>query len=121
VTVFDASALLAFVQGELGADVVEDSLVAGGSCSVANWSEVAQKVLARGRDWELVKVLLESYELELEPVTVVDAEWAAKRWRSGESLSLGDRLCLALSDRLGGDVLTADAAWGAKGNIRQIR
>jgi ribonuclease VapC len=62
VTVVDASAVLAFVQGEPGADVVEDALT-GAVCGAANWSEVAQKVLAGGRDWDLVRALLASYEL----------------------------------------------------------
>jgi PIN domain nuclease of toxin-antitoxin system len=42
-------------------------------------------------------------------------------WRPGSGLSLGDRLCLALAQRLDADVLTADRAWGEEGLIRQIR
>lgn len=119
--VLDASALLAFVQDEPGADVVEQSLVRDARCGAANWSEVAQKVLAAGRDWDLVRALLASYEVRVEPVTVDDAEWAARRWRPGEGLSLGDRLCLALAERLDVEVLTADATWGFDDRIRQIR
>ena len=119
--VVDASALLAFVQGEEGARLVEAELEAGASCGAANWSEVAQKVLAAGRDWDLVRALLTSYDLEVEPVVADDAEWAARRWRAGEGLSLGDRLCLALAARKRVDALTADAAWGTAAGIRQIR
>jgi PIN domain nuclease of toxin-antitoxin system len=121
-TVFDASALLAFVQGESGSDVVEAALVVG-DCLVgaANWSETAQTVRARDGDWQLASSLLRSYDLTIEPVTVDDAEWAAQRWRSGEGLSLGDRLCLALGERLDRDVLTADRRWGDEGRIVQIR
>ena len=119
--VFDASALLAFVQGEDGSDLVEESLGQGGVCSTANWSEVAQKILAAGRDWELAKALLTSYELDLEPVTASDAEMAAALWVRGGGLSLGDRLCLALGHRLAADVLTADTSWGTGEGIRQIR
>jgi PIN domain nuclease of toxin-antitoxin system len=36
-------------------------------------------------------------------------------------LSLADRLCLALAERLSAEVLTADRAWGRAGRIRQIR
>jgi PIN domain nuclease of toxin-antitoxin system len=121
VTVFDASALLAWLQGETGAEVVEAHLEAGGRCGAANWSEVAQKVVAAGRDWDLVRALLTSYPLEVEVVTAADGEWAARRWRAGEGLSLADRLCLALADRLDADVLTADAAWGRGGRVRQVR
>jgi PIN domain nuclease of toxin-antitoxin system len=121
VTVLDASAVLAFLQGEPGGDLVEERLVEGSSCGAANWSEVAQKVLAAGRNWELAKALLTSYDLGLDSVTVDDAEWAARRWRRGEGLSLADRLCLALADRKDVDVWTADITWGTSGRIRQIR
>jgi PIN domain nuclease of toxin-antitoxin system len=117
----DASALLAFVQDEAGADVVEEALEGGARCGAANWSEVAQKILAAGRDWDLVRALLLSYELEVDPVVLADGEWAARRWRIGEGLSLADRLCLALAERLDTDVLTADAMWGSDGRVTQIR
>ncbi len=119
--VLDASALLAFLQDEPGGDVVEDALVEGARCGAANWSEVAQRVLAAGRDWELVRALLASYDLVVEPVWAEDGEWAARRWRRGEGLSLADRLCLALGEREGAEVLTADGAWGDGGRVRQIR
>jgi ribonuclease VapC len=121
VNVFDASALLAFLQGEEGAEYTEEALQAGGACGAANWSEIAQKVLAHGRNWDLARSLLASYELRVESVTPADAEWAARRSVRGEGLSLADRLCLALGDRLDADVLTADQAWGAGERIRQIR
>lgn len=120
-TVLDASALLAFLHGEPGADEVESALEVAPRCSAANWSEVAQEVMAAGRDWDLVRALLESYQLEIEAVSVEDAEWAACRWIKGDGLSLADRLCLALAARLEAPVLTADASWGSDGLIRQIR
>lgn len=119
--VFDASALLAFLQGEQGSDTVEDALVEGGACGTANWSEVAQKVRAHGRDWDLAKALLLSFDLELEPVLVADAERAADQWQAGLGLSLGDRLCIALGERLQAPILTADTKWGTNDLIRQIR
>jgi PIN domain nuclease of toxin-antitoxin system len=119
--VIDASALLAYLQGEEGADAVEERLEAGARCAAVNWSEVAQKVLAAGRDWELARALLISFEISVEPVTVADAELAARRWKRGDGLSLADRLCLALADRLRVVAWTADRAWGDGGAIRQIR
>lgn len=118
---FDASALLAFLQNEPGAEAVERALEAGGCCGAANWSEVAQKIRAQGKDWALSRSLLLSYSLQVEPVTEADAERAAHRWRRGAGLSLADRLCLALGERLGAHVWTADAQWGTADGIRQIR
>lgn len=109
--VLDASALLAFVLRESGADIVAAELDAGAYCSAANWSEVAQKIQSAGGDWRLVSALLLSYPLTIEPVSVADAERAAALWKRGSGLSLGDRLCLALADRLNVDAYTADAAW----------
>jgi ribonuclease VapC len=121
VNVFDASALLTYLQGEQGAAQVEEALGNGGACGAANWSEVAQKVRAHGRNWDLSRSLLASYGIKIEAVTVTDAEWAARRWTPGEGLSLPDRLCMALGDRLDADVWTADKAWGTGGRIRQVR
>ena len=120
-SVVDASVLLAFAQGEPGADRVEALLDEGASCGAANWSEVAQKIRAAGRDWDLVRALLVSYGVTVEAVVEADAEWAAQRWRRGEGLSLADRLCLALGERLDADVWTADTSWGSAGRVRQLR
>ena len=119
--VLDASALLAFLQGEVGADQVEDQLLEGGRCGAANWSEVAQKVLAAGRDWDLARALLTSYGIVVEPVTTDDAEAAARRWRRGGGLSLADRLCLALAARVELAAWTADSTWGRGQGVQQIR
>lgn len=119
---FDSSALLCFLQGEPGADLVEGALSdGGGSVSAANWSEMAQKVIARDQDWDLARGLLHSFGLHVEPVLRVDAEIAATLWRPGGGLSLGDRLCLATGQRLLATVWTADAHWGTAAPIRQVR
>lgn len=78
-------------------------------------------MLATGRYWGLVRALLISYELAVEPVTVVDAEEAARRWAPGDGLSLADRLCLALAHRLDALALTADSGWGTGEGVEQIR
>lgn len=119
--VLDASAILAFIQDEEGSGQVEAAMADDPRCGAANWSEVAQKVRAAGRDWSLVRALLESYDVRVEPVNVEDAESAAKRWRRGEGLSLADRLGMALADRLGCEIYTADKVWGSTGRVRQIR
>ncbi|MFT4051454.1 MAG: type II toxin-antitoxin system VapC family toxin [Microbacterium sp.] len=120
-SVLDASALLAFLQDEPGADAVERALEQGAVIGSANYSETALKVIARGASWPVVRALLDSYALGVEVVTREDAERAAALWQGGSGLSLGDRLCLALGDRTGREVLTADSAWGTEGRVRQIR
>ena len=120
-SVVDASVLLAFAQGKEGAGQAEYLLENGAHCGAANWSEVAQKVRAAGRDWDLVRALLVSYDLTIEAVIEEDAEWAAHRWQKGEGLSLADRLCLAVADRLDLEVWTADTSWGSTGRVQQLR
>ena len=119
--VLDASAILAFLQDEEGSNVVEEHLVDDARCGAANWAEVAQKIRGAGRDWPLSRALLTSYGLVVEDVTESDGEWAAARWRRGEGLSLGDRLCLSLAHRLQAPALTADLAWGQDEPVHQSR
>lgn len=118
---FDASALLCLLKGEPGTDVVERELDSGGKCSAANWSEVAQKIVGRRGSWETQRSILLSFGLDVEPVTMPDAELAADLWKPNTHLSLADRLCLATGERLDATIWTADAAWGDSGRIRQIR
>lgn len=114
-SVLDASAVLAFLQDEDGADVVEQYLADGSVISAVNWSEVVQKLRVRGADWEVAAALLHSYGLRVLDATSDDAVQAAARWTRGDGLSLGDRFCLALGHRLGATVVTADTAWGTDG------
>lgn len=119
--VLDASALLAYLGGEPGGDIVEEALARPAHCGAANWCETAQKVRAAGGDWPLARALLLSFDLTIAPVTVDDAEEAARLWKRHSGLSLGDRLCLALAGRLGTVALTADRSWGSSPTVRQIR
>lgn len=119
--VFDASALLAYLQGEPGSGVVREQLESGGACGAANWAEVAQKVRAAGADWTLARSLLMSFDLVVEPVIEEDAEAAAGMWRKGAGLSLGDRLCLAIAARLGAIAWSADLQWRGIPGVTLIR
>jgi ribonuclease VapC len=121
VNVFDSSALLAYLEREAGADAVRDHLIHGGKCSAANWSEVAQKVTSFGRSWPKSRLLLLGFGLEVEPVTMADAEAAARLWSTAQTLSLADRLCLALGSRLDAAIITCDTAWGERERVVQIR
>jgi PIN domain nuclease of toxin-antitoxin system len=119
VTVLDASAVLAFLMGESGADVVEPHL-AGSVISAANFCEVLGR-FPHATEAMFADALLESLGVRVEPVTVMDARRAARLREANPSLSLGDRLCLSLAERLEDVVLTADRAWGSSDVIRQIR
>jgi len=121
VIVLDASAILAFLRQEPGRDLVAKAITDGAYCSAANWSEVVQKSLHAGRDVAAMTEALDAYDLVIEPVTRFDAEKAAALWVERPSLSLGDRLCLALAHRLGATAMTADAAWGTSEDVQQIR
>jgi PIN domain nuclease of toxin-antitoxin system len=112
--VLDSSAVLAWLQGEDGADVVEP-LVEGGVISAVNWSEVLQKTLAAGLDAEAVGGQLKALGLRVEPVTEADALPAARWWLTENTLSLGDRCCLALAERLGAQAVTTDSLWSSTG------
>ncbi|WP_375400456.1 PIN domain-containing protein [uncultured Amnibacterium sp.] len=120
-TVFDASALLAFLREEPGSDVVEHNLTSGGRVGAANWSEVAQKVATEPTAWPIARDVLLSFDLVVEPVTRADAEAAAALWPAASHLSLADRLCLALGARLDAEVLTADRAWADHPRVTLIR
>ena len=111
--VLDASALLAWLHREPGLEIVEASLGSSVICSV-NWSEVLQKIITRGdQQPQDVGGDLEFLGLIVIPFTAGDAMTAANLWAVGRNvgLSLGDRACLSLAQRLGLPALTTDRVW----------
>jgi PIN domain nuclease of toxin-antitoxin system len=117
VVVLDASALLAFLLDEPGADVVEHAILGGAAISTVNMAEVltrqADGAVDAGGDLGFNLGFTIPDTLTVEPFTIEDATMSA-RLRAGtkrQGLSLGDRACLALGRRLGLPVLTADRAW----------
>ena len=118
-TLLDASALLAYLHDEAGADRVTEAIAAGGAAiSVVNWSETLSKWADLGEDAEGLAAQLEEEgliggTLELVPLTAEDAVVVAKLRpiTRGRGLSLGDRACIATALRLGATALTADGAW----------
>ena len=112
--VLDASAIIAFLQGEPGSEVVGQALHSQRCVvSAANQAEVIAKAMDRGAETEAIKTILADLAYSVLDIPVGDGEQAG--WIRGQTrsigLSLGDRLCLALAQRLKARVLTADRAW----------
>jgi PIN domain nuclease of toxin-antitoxin system len=108
--VLDASAILALLNNELGAEKVEQVLL-NEVCfmSVVNWSEVARKLVLRGHSIESVGDQLTALGLEFKDFNENSA--IATATIEGMALSLGDRACLALAIELEAVALTADRIW----------
>ena len=101
VAVLDASALLALVQDEPGADRVQDALARGAAMSAVNWAETLSRLAEFGVTPESVGARLRQPTRHLK-------------------LSLGDRACLALGRTLGLPVLTTDRAWRGVGTRLKV-
>lgn len=121
-SVLDASALLAYLHEEPGAEVVADALAESARMSTANFAETLSKLADAGRvpaevADELADRGILGGLLILEPVTGDDALTIADiRATTGRrDISLGDRACLALALRLGLPVLTSDGSWADLG------
>jgi ribonuclease VapC len=116
--VLDASALLAHLRDEPGADVVAEAIASGAVISTVNIAEVFSRAADRGEDpaklaAELTQSGLLDGAITVEPFTVADAIDAARLrpLTRDAGLSLGDRACLALARRLDAPALTADTDW----------
>jgi ribonuclease VapC len=111
--VLDASALLAVMNSEPGADIVRASLV-GALISTVNYSEVMKKTIERSVAVEKLYSLVESASLDIVPFDLELAETTAKLYPQGKpyGLSMADRACLALGIQRKYKVLTAEKGMG---------
>jgi ribonuclease VapC len=110
--VLDASALLAVVLAERGAESVAETLDEALISSV-NLSETAAVLVDAGIPLARVRARLSRHALTTVPFDEEDALVAAelRTLTCAAGLSLGDRACLALAQRRKLPALTADRAW----------
>jgi ribonuclease VapC len=112
--VADASAILAALKNEPFSNV-DPRLLVGATVSAVNVCEVLSKLHDDGLNEEQAQAAVAVMDLRVVPFDGLQARTAA-RLRSmtrRAGLSLGDRACLALADRLGYPVVTADRVWAS--------
>jgi ribonuclease VapC len=111
--VLDASALLAVLNGEAGADKLSPELLSVATSSTVNLAEVQGKLVDRGLSPR------DAWEATLSPIREATAFTTEHASTAGNlitqtralGLSLGDRACLALGLALKAPVYTADRSW----------
>jgi PIN domain nuclease of toxin-antitoxin system len=110
--VLDASALLALIRGEEGADTVAPFL-GSAAMSTVNLAEAYGRLLREMFRPDEIRRDFEALELELHPFSAEQAFAAGKIEPATRSLglALGDRVCLALALTLRLPVMTADRQW----------
>jgi PIN domain nuclease of toxin-antitoxin system len=126
VILLDASALVALLNDEPGADVVAEALAQdGGGVSVINLAEALEVGVRHDRGEPAQQLNFLRGRLTIVPVVEADAVTAAELYPSTRqpALSLADRFALAVAGRLGVTVLTADRSWAdvPGADVRLIR
>lgn len=110
--VLDASAVIALLRDEPGAEFVRSKL-GRAAMSAVNLQEVAKELGDQGLEPHEVAETLEGISLQVLPHDIEDALLSAslasvtRRFGRG----LGDRTCMALAIRLGVPAVTTDKAW----------
>jgi ribonuclease VapC len=111
--VLDASALLALLNAESGADLVQD-LLPESIISTVNLAEVVSRLASVGMPADEIRNILALLGLEIvafEKEQAFETGFLSPATRSF-GLSLGDRACLALAKVASATAVTADQAWG---------
>ena len=110
--VLDASALLALLNAEPGAERVA-ACVPGAVVSAVNLAEVVGKLVETGMPVEDIRLALAGLGLQiadLDEGLAYDVGFLRPATRA-RGLSLGDRACLAQARKSGLPALTADRGW----------
>ncbi|GIW86410.1 MAG: hypothetical protein KatS3mg108_0734 [Isosphaeraceae bacterium] len=113
-SVLDASALIAFLRNEPGADNVR-AILPSACISAVNLAETYGKLVQYGKRLDDTVRLIARLRLRVVPFDADQASIAASLWVPTRSagLSLGDRSCLALALHLNAPAVTAERAWAA--------
>jgi PIN domain nuclease of toxin-antitoxin system len=111
-SVLDASALLAFLLNEPGADRVRPALPTA-IISAVNLAETYGKLVRYGKRLEDAAALIGRLRLRVVPFDTDQARIAVSLWEPTRAagLALGDRACLALALSLEAPAVTADSRW----------
>jgi PIN domain nuclease of toxin-antitoxin system len=109
----DASAVLAWLNREPGAELVAEMLLEGAVISAVNAAEVVTKLAELGASSTTVVSYLNLAGLQISDFQVEDAVSVGNLRTTTRSLglSLGDRACVALGLKLQLPVVTTDQAW----------
>ena len=110
--VFDASAILALLRDEPGADLVARH-IGDGLISAVNLQEAIKGLLRRGVPIDAALAMLGALHLDVRPHGRDEAIAAARLYSATKEFGsgLGDRTCMALAITEGLPVLTTDREW----------
>ncbi len=110
--VIDASAFLAIVRDEPGAEIAIDRL-SRAMMSAVNMSEAFMRGAEKGAPLDLMRGLLTAQQVQVVPFDDELAVAAARLQPATKhaGLSFADRACIATALRLGATVVTADRVW----------
>jgi PIN domain nuclease of toxin-antitoxin system len=111
--VLDASAILALLQSERGAEKLTDEILENAVASTVNLAEVQGKLVKSGfsgdEAWEHALAAVSSTEIYTNEHAKIAGSLITETGRHG--LSLGDRSCLALAIALKAPVYTTEQIW----------
>jgi ribonuclease VapC len=110
--VLDASAILAYLEGEAGSPDVE-KLLDEAAVSAVNIAEVASRLAERGAPDDKIRQTIQALGFEVTPCDETIAYQIGDLRRSTKTLglSLGDRACLATALQHNVRAITADRSW----------